>query len=150
VVADTPLVRRAVGRWLHSRQGRRVPSSGYRRRKEDRLSSLGDPYTTISLVSRADLVAVWTSRSLMAPDLAAALDTAAGRARTTVVLTHHHLARDHPVVATARVRLLTTHAPGDPPRRPVVNAYHVHLPPSPGHRDLAAAVARLVTPAEAG
>jgi hypothetical protein len=93
-----------------------------------------------------ELTAMWSARTLGPPDLGLALATAAHRSRTpVVVLTEHHAAREWALRPGPRLRLLTTHLPGDPPRRAPAGRYHVHLPPDAGPVDLTRAVARLLT-----
>lgn len=97
-------------------------------------------------VSRpADLAMLWTSRTLQPPDLEAALRTAASTGMPTVLLTLHHLVRDHALVAGPRLRLATTHVYDDPPRARLPESHHVHLPPDADGRRFADAVRHLLT-----
>ncbi|XVQ11488.1 bifunctional nuclease domain-containing protein [Spirillospora sp. CA-255316] len=49
-------------------------------------------------------------------------------------------------VAPPALRVLTTHAPGDPPRQVSASRYHVHLPPDPTKSQLDEAVRSLLGP----
>ena len=111
------------------------------------LVTLDLPGLSRRLEGPSDLVAIWAARTVRPPALAVAL-AAAGHVRNpvVVVLTHHHLAREHPLLPSATCRLLTTHAPGDPPSRPVVGPYHVHLPPQPSSAQVSRAVQTILAP----
>ncbi len=83
---------------------------------------------------------------------------------TTVILTHHHLAHDHPIHPGPHLRLLTTHPPDTPPPNPGTThasrtttstststatadgRYHRHLPPHPDPATLTDAIHALLTP----
>lgn len=94
---------------------------------------------------------MWTSRTLDSPDLASALRTAASAPPShAAVLTHRHLAREHPLVATPDLRVVTTHVPGDePPPAPARSPYHLHISPHPTPRALAEVVRFLLQPGPA-
>jgi ATP-dependent Clp protease protease subunit len=62
------------------------------------------------------------------------------------VLTHHHLAREHPIVPSTATRVLTTHQPGDPPARSTASPFHIHLPPRPTGAEVTRAVLNLLAP----
>jgi ATP-dependent Clp protease, protease subunit len=113
-------------------------------RQNTALILLDDPDRSVTLSSPADLVRLWSSRSLDPPLLGPALDTATRSHTRTVVLTGHHLAREHPVVPGASLRVLTTHAPGDPPARATGSPFHQHVPPRPTAYDVARAVLNLL------
>lgn len=118
--------------------------------KDAHLIRLDAPDRAVPLIRPADLIEVWCGRTLepASTSLTAALNTATYRRQaTTVLLTQHHLVSDQDVVARASVRVLTTHAPGDPPRRPFMNPYHLHLPPKPSAAEVLKAVLRLLAPA---
>jgi hypothetical protein len=117
---------------------------------------LDRPGLAVEIGHPADLAIMWTRRSLRPPDLTTALRTAdptvTGIASpgnpTTAVLTHHHLAREHPVNPAPGLRVVTTHHPGDePPHNATRHPDHLHLPPRPGAEALADAVRRLLRPA---
>ncbi len=73
-----------------------------------------------------------------------------------MILTHHHLAHDHPIHPGPHLRLLTTHPPGTPPPNPGTShasrtatadgRYHRHLPPHPDAATLTDAIHALLTP----
>ena len=100
----------------------------------------------VPLERRADLVSVWTARSLEAPDLHAAAGTAAGLDQPMVVLTHHATALDQRLRAGPGVAVVTTDTPGAPVPaghlirpggRPEPRAAGYHrLPPRPAPDEL--------------
>jgi WD40 repeat protein len=105
------------------------------------LVTLTEPGTVRELASPADLLTVWTSRTLGPPDLAAALHTATtATPHPTVTLTTHHGAAAHPPVSAQR-QLLTTHHPGHEPRHTPTAAHHHHLPPDAAPAAITAVVA---------
>ncbi|MEV4515515.1 WD40 repeat domain-containing protein [Dactylosporangium sp. NPDC049525] len=109
------------------------------------LVCLDQPQELRTLAAETDLVAVWGTRTLEPPDLATALETAGSAASTlTVVLTEQHAAREHAIVPTAGLRLLTTNVPGDPPPRRVANRFHAHVSPQPSTSELARSVATML------
>jgi hypothetical protein len=125
-----------------------VTTAMWSAKRNPELICLGDPQRTIQLSTQTDLLTLWTSRSLGVPDMRTAIDRCAAD-RTAIVLTEHHFAREYPIVADERLRVVTSHAPGDPPKRHSASPYHVHLPPQPGPDQLAGVVAKLLTPAGA-
>ncbi|MBO3747502.1 hypothetical protein J5X84_15600 [Streptosporangiaceae bacterium NEAU-GS5] len=115
------------------------------------LITLDRPHHPRLLDNPTDLLAIWSARTLAAPELSAALASADGTGNeTTIVLTHHHLARDHPILPGPRLRLLTAHAPGDEPADRPRHRHHIHLPVDPAPGQVAHAVQRLLAPAEPG
>jgi ATP-dependent Clp protease ATP-binding subunit ClpC len=113
--------------------------------QESALVTLGEPGRLRTLARPADLVALWTDRTLRTPDLAQAIHTAQERRSNIVVLTTSHLAREHPVVASSALRVLTMQASGDQPRHTVTHRHHIHLPPNPTPTAVTRAVAALLT-----
>jgi hypothetical protein len=115
--------------------------------QEMALVTLDDPAAVKFVRRPADLMAVWTTRTLRppAPALGPALSAAAAAGcPATVVMTTHHLAGQHPLIAGPRLRVVTTHAPGETPR-PAPGPYHLHLPPSPTPTQIAAAITALLS-----
>ncbi len=123
------------------------------------LITLDQPGLPRPLSNPADLTTLWTSRTLHPPNLHTALRTASHTPHpTTVILTHHHLAHDHPVHPGPHLRLLTTHPPDTPPPNPGTThtsrtatatadgRYHRHLPPHPDAATLTDAIHALLTP----
>ncbi len=119
------------------------------------LITLDQPALPRPLTTPADLTTIWTARTLHPPDLHTALRTAVHTPHpTTVILTHHHLAHDHPVHPGPHLRLLTTHTPGTPDggdapgsSTPTTDQrYHRHLPPHPDAATLADTVRTLLAP----
>ena len=109
------------------------------------LITLDDPAAVKFVHRPADLMAIWTTRTLHPPALAPALSAAAALGYpATVVMTTHHLAAQHPLIARPQLRILTTHAPGETPR-PTPSPYHLHLPPHPTPAQIAAATAALLS-----
>ncbi|EIV94371.1 hypothetical protein [Frankia sp. QA3] len=95
-----------------------------------------------------DLVDVWTSRSLDPPDLPAAVALASqlGQAGDDLILVlgERHAVRDQGLRPGPGLRILTVHAPADPPPRAAGGPGWIHLPPTPDGDELAAAVRALV------
>jgi nicotinamidase-related amidase len=93
----------------------------------------------------ADLVSLWTSRTLSdpLPALAAASDTATATGRPVILCTHQHTARAG-YTPGPTTRLITTHQPPEVPPRPPGSPWHVHLSPGPTAGELARAVAALL------
>jgi hypothetical protein len=93
------------------------------------LIGLDAPTQAIALLRPEDVTLIWARRTLQPPDLSSALTTAGAQAdRAIVAFTQHHLVHDHGITASAQLRVFTTHAPGDPPRRPTSSPFHLHLP----------------------
>jgi hypothetical protein len=112
------------------------------------LVTLDRPGFAVLVAVPEDLALMWTSRTLEPPDLDTALKTAArATGSRTAVLTHPHLARDHPLVATPGMRVVTASLPGDDPLPPPAhNPYDLRVPPHPTARDIATAVRALLHP----
>ena len=110
------------------------------------LVTTARPRVVVPLERRADLVSVWTARSVDAPDLHAASGTAAELDQPVVVLTHHATALDQRLRAGPGLAVVTTYTPGAPvPAGPVAwpggrpdpQAANYHrLPPHPAADDL--------------
>jgi hypothetical protein len=114
------------------------------------LICMDEPRLALPLARQPDLATLWTSRTLVPPELDAALATARHTPVPTVVLTHHHLAREHPLRPGPALRLVTTHVTGDEPLQPPGNtAFHRHLPPDPDPTELGDAVGMLLRPVSA-
>ena len=110
------------------------------------LVTLDHPGLARQIAVPADLVAVWTARSLEPPDIQAGLSTARRLGAPAIVLTQHHAARDLPVVPHRDVRLLTTHVADDLPPQAVRSPFHVHLPPNPTAAQVVKAVRDVLEP----
>jgi WD40 repeat protein len=111
------------------------------------LVTFDRPGVALPLTMPADLVAIWTGRTLRPADLTAALEAAVqlGRPRT-ILLTQHHLLADSGIRPTSSLRVLTTHMPGTPPRGLPASPDHVHLPPDPAPAAILRAVLTLLRP----
>jgi WD40 repeat protein len=97
--------------------------------QEVTLIGLDAPTHAMNLLRPEDATLIWSRRTLHPPDLPTALAAADARAdRTIVAFTQHHLVGDEAVIASARLRVFTSNAPGDPPRRPPSSPFHLHLP----------------------
>lgn len=93
------------------------------------LITLDRPDEVTRLDRPGSLLALWTTRTLEPPDLAAAWATALSAGHPTLLLTQHHLPADLGLTASARAQILTTHPPGHPPLRRTGSPWHRHLPP---------------------
>jgi WD40 repeat protein len=111
------------------------------------LVTFDRPGVALPLVEPADLVPIWTGRTLQPADLTVALDTAGqlGRPRT-ILLTQHQLLVDSGIRPASTLRVLTTHVPGNAPRGLPPSPDHVHLPPDPAPAAILRAVLTLLRP----
>jgi hypothetical protein len=110
------------------------------------LITLTNPSQVREITAPEQLVDLWTSRTLSVPDPAPALTTAATTGLPVIMLTTHHLAQAHRLVATSGVRLVTTHTPSHRPRSLPRDNYHFHLPTDPMPHQVTAVIAELLTP----
>jgi WD40 repeat protein len=114
-------------------------------RLEPALVTLDQPRQADFIRKQIDLVRVWTTRTLQPPSLTPALATASAVGiPAIVVLTTHHVARDHPLTAGPSLRLLTTHAPGETPRTSL-SPYHAHVGPRATTVEIVRAVAQVLS-----
>ncbi|WP_170323412.1 WD40 repeat domain-containing protein [Cryptosporangium phraense] len=105
------------------------------------------PEAVTAIRSPADLVAVWTRRGLTSDTLARAVAAAGTTGRVVAVLTDHHRAAEHPLVGAPRLRVVTSHVPGDEPDVGPASGFHAHVPPSPDRTAVQYAVRALLRPA---
>jgi hypothetical protein len=91
------------------------------------LVTLTDPHIHRELIQTRDLMDIWTSRTLEAPNLATALQTATSHTTNAVVtLTIEAAADEHPVPSSTH-QLVTTRYPDHPPARQTSRPFHHHL-----------------------
>ncbi|WP_405923582.1 WD40 repeat domain-containing protein [Streptomyces sp. NBC_00035] len=113
------------------------------------LVTAGRPDRAVELVGPAQLMELWTSRTLRPPDetLPEALDTAQAVHLPVVLLAHQYAPRPKPA---PWLRLLTTHQPGERPVGDSLNGHHHFLPPDPPVRQLVSTVRALLADGERG
>jgi WD40 repeat protein len=118
------------------------------------LVTTARPQVVVPLENRADLVLIWTARSLDPPDLHAAAGTAQALEQPAVLLTHHAIALDQGIRPGFGRAVVTTDTPGAPvPAGPVARGsgrresgpygYH-RLPPRPAPDELSAVLDALL------
>nr|BFE57354.1 hypothetical protein GCM10020063_018800 [Dactylosporangium thailandense] len=117
--------------------------------QEAAVVTLDRPGQVTPLRRTADLMALWTTRTLEPPDLATAMHTASGAGMAvTVVLTMRHAAEDHGLTGRPGLRVVTTHAPGESAGRDAASSYLVRVPPRPTAADVGRAVVAVLTGGE--
>ncbi|WP_322724531.1 hypothetical protein [Streptomyces spongiae] len=147
LVLDTtpPVFGRAEG--LLRMVGHLVTLSLWQQGEHPLLVTAGKPAEVVELTGPAQLIELWTARTLHPPDrtLPVALDTARGLHRPVVLLTHQHAPLPDPV---PHLRLVTTCQPGEPPAVRPSNGHHHVLPPDPPADRLVSVVGELLTAEE--
>lgn len=128
--------------------GHLVTMALWRQGEHPRLVTTGRPDRAVELTGAAQLMDLWTSRTLRAPDetLPAALDTARADHLPVVLLAHQYAPRPEPA---PWLRLLTTYQPGERPVPGPLNGHHV-LPPDPPVGQLMSTVRALLADGERG
>ncbi|MGP4045103.1 hypothetical protein [Streptomyces sp. 2A115] len=109
------------------------------------LVTLDQPSQSMPIARPADLLALWTTRTLDVPDVACALKTAAFTGIPALLLTHHRLPRQLGLTPGPQLRLLTTHLADDAPAGRSALPFHQHVPPSPQPAQLWNAISALLT-----
>ncbi|WP_369242487.1 WD40 repeat domain-containing protein [Streptomyces sp. R21] len=127
--------------------GHLITTSLWQQGERPLLVTAGRPDRVVELTGPAQLMELWTSRTLYSPEetLAMALDTARAEGLPVVLLAHQHAPRpEH----APWLRLLATHHPGEPPAEGLSNGRHHFLPPSPPARQLVSTVRALLADTE--
>lgn len=127
--------------------GHLITTSLWQQGERPLLVTAGRPDRVVELTGPAQLMELWTSRTLYSPEetLAMALDTAKAEGLPVVLLAHQHAPRpEH----APWLRLLATYHPGEPPAGGLSNGRHHFLPPSPPVRQLVSTVRALLTDTE--
>jgi hypothetical protein len=127
--------------------GHLITTSLWQQGERPLLVTAGRPDRVVELTGPAQLMELWTSRTLYSPEetLAMALDTAKAEGLPVVLLAHQHAPRpEH----APWLRMLATHHPGEPPAGGLSNGRHHFLPPSPPARQLVSTVRALLADTE--
>jgi hypothetical protein len=124
--------------------GHLVTTELWRHGRYPRLVTFDRPNQSVPIARPADLVLLWTTRTLDVPNVSTALATAAAIGAPTLLLTHHRLPQEHGLLPGPQLRLLTTHVADDEPRGRRTLPFHRHVPPSPDPKQLQRAVAALL------
>ncbi|MFF5290766.1 Clp protease N-terminal domain-containing protein [Paractinoplanes globisporus] len=123
-----------------------IVSTLWSARRVPTLVYLDQPGLETPVHKPSDLGLAWTRQSLEPVDLGPVLVAAQRSDQPSVLLTQHRLVADHGIVATEKLRVITTQLPGDDPEAPPEPPFHAHLTAEPTKAQLAAAVRTALAP----
>ncbi|MBZ3904834.1 hypothetical protein [Streptomyces griseiscabiei] len=107
-----------------------ITAEFWRYGRHPHLVTFDRPSQAVPIARPADLLALWTTRTLDAPDVARALKTAGTTGVSALLLTHHRLPRELGLTPGPQLRLFTTHLADDAPAGRWALPFQQHVPPS--------------------